>query len=348
MRRNENILSPPVGVSEPEWARLLFGGTCCQVCGVRGVNRIDFILRKRICYKCVRNSGLLKDRFHFDYLNESLLVLELVLPSRGRSGRRPPMYYNKDEIDTVLSELRQHRGTDQEEDYVQQRKLYLGQFSEDARRLDEWMVGDFARQKKEARKQAQVARDSRYEEIKARLVSLGYEERNLYSIRWLPGVRSTTQLTEHAWKTLEPRLLREIHRRYPPVDDSSTSSSSETTCFPLDSEMEQPSVSGPTIHHPPTSAWGLHNTTPQIDNISIDGLYDRLMTQLHGHNDPPLVESKNYMYEGGDFSRWFHDVYSASTRISEPVCDTSERDFGQWYYDNDNDSNAMASGSGTF
>ena len=31
MRRNQDILSPMMGVSEPEWARLLFGGTCCQV-----------------------------------------------------------------------------------------------------------------------------------------------------------------------------------------------------------------------------------------------------------------------------------------------------------------------------
>ncbi|KAK1235305.1 hypothetical protein PQX77_001479 [Marasmius sp. AFHP31] len=342
MRRNENILPPLVGVSEPEWARLLFGGTCCQMCGVRGVNRIDFILRKRICY-----NGILKDRFHLDYLNESLLALELVLPSRGRSGRRPPMYYNKDEINTVLSELRQRRGTDQEDEYIQQRKLYLRQFSEEAKRLDEWVAGDFARQKREARKQAQIARDSRYEEIKARLISLGCDQGNLYFIRWLPGVRSTTQLTESAWKTLEPRLLREIHRRYPPRDDSNMPSSPEPTHLPLDSEMEQPSVSVPAIHDSSTSAWGPHDTTPQIDAFSIDGLYDRLMTQLHGHNDSPSVES-NYIYEGGDFGRWFDDVYRASTRIPEPVQDTFERDFGQWFYDNDNDSNTMASGSGTF
>lgn len=66
--------SCPQNYSVPKWANLLFGGSHCQVarvflsltdnrftqlllcqsCGVRGVSRIDFGLRRRICGDCAK------------------------------------------------------------------------------------------------------------------------------------------------------------------------------------------------------------------------------------------------------------------------------------------------------
>ncbi|KAL0570945.1 hypothetical protein V5O48_011015 [Marasmius crinis-equi] len=240
MRRNYDIPEPPIGVSEPEWVRMLFDGTCCQarfsyqrasvlklklgqVCGVRGVNRLDFILRKRICYKCVKLNGVNAAEFQSSYAT----ILECVLPSQGCSVKRRALYYNKNEIETVLFEIRKRSEPEQEE-YIKERKSHLAEVLEvahhiglivfeqdlcisvqDAKRLERWMSAQAMKKKEEA----YGARDARFEEIKARLLLLNCSEEEISFIKYRSWAKSQTPLTERAWKMMKPRLLRTINQR---------------------------------------------------------------------------------------------------------------------------------------
>lgn len=119
-REHQSIPACPTDFSEPRWAALLYGGTncqvrnmpihprvtllikCLQICCKKGVQKVDFILRRRVCSKCK------KSRFVSDSSTQQTLHRYLSRLISAPAFRR--LYQDRDEkildlIPTLHGEL---------------------------------------------------------------------------------------------------------------------------------------------------------------------------------------------------------------------------------------------------
>ncbi|KAK7030393.1 hypothetical protein VNI00_014137 [Paramarasmius palmivorus] len=208
MRNTYQVPKPSEDLSEPEWAKLLFDGTRCQVCGAKGVTRVDFILQRRICYGCVRHNGVSAGRFNSAFWGEDDSVLEYVIPTPGYGGYSPTMYYNLSEVEIVLSELSRRRGPDLEA-YIKRRQAYNQRLQDHAVLCNKWLRSCEVERAQEA---AQLSR-SREEAVKQRLLEMGYSEEDARSADYeVNAVYRSAPLTERSWTGMRPALLSHIHR----------------------------------------------------------------------------------------------------------------------------------------
>ncbi|KAG7094856.1 hypothetical protein E1B28_005664 [Marasmius oreades] len=222
MRKRYNV-PEPFGLSEPEWARLLFDSACCQVCGVGGVTRVEFILQRRICYGCIKHNGVSEGRFRSKYWNLDKSILDYVLPSPGQSGSHPTMYFNCQEIDAVHHELLGRFGSTRIM-YLEKRKTYLNKLSEHAARCDKWMNHEYVSIKNE---EFRLDREARFAAIQTRLLELGYSREDTISVKHVPCVDKDSLLTNRSWAMIKSQVLLKIKRhRTNAFFDSDTTSGS--------------------------------------------------------------------------------------------------------------------------
>ncbi|KAF9486869.1 hypothetical protein BDN71DRAFT_793390 [Pleurotus eryngii] len=74
----EWCLECPADLSESEYAVLLFGGTNCYNCGTKGIQRIDFGLRRRLCVRCMNFKLVSEKRFDMLFPGSDHMLLELI------------------------------------------------------------------------------------------------------------------------------------------------------------------------------------------------------------------------------------------------------------------------------
>ncbi|ESK84450.1 hypothetical protein Moror_6214 [Moniliophthora roreri MCA 2997] len=206
LRNSFRAPAPMPGMSELEWARLLWGGTHCQVCGTKGVNRVDFILRKRICYACVKKKGIPRVAFKRRYPDADRVVLDLVLPTSGGNRGARNGYYHCEEIEKVIQEIALCKRRKAKENYNQKRKQFLKECSEHASRCEEWVAEDRSRKAEEA----DNVRESRIRAIYDRLRNMGYTEDDMQEVKWLQCVQRSTPLSEKSWDMISPDVFAVI------------------------------------------------------------------------------------------------------------------------------------------
>ncbi|KAK7034542.1 hypothetical protein VNI00_012389 [Paramarasmius palmivorus] len=217
--RNSFDAPPPMpGMSESQWAHLLWGsGTHCQVCGTTNVKRVDFILRKRICFACVKKKGIPRGGFKRRYRGADPIVLDFVLPTSGGSRGANGGYYNCEEIGKVVEELGLCRESKEKDEYIQERKDFLRECEEHARRCERWVAEYRARKTDETDSLCAA----RLQAIHKLLRDMGYSEDDMEDVEFLQCARRPTPLTDQSWKMISPSVIACIrgHRTFRMIEE---------------------------------------------------------------------------------------------------------------------------------
>ncbi|KAL0070327.1 hypothetical protein AAF712_002514, partial [Marasmius tenuissimus] len=265
-RQSCDVPEPWENMTEVEWAKLLFGNTKCQFCGTKGVQRINFILMKRVCFVCIQakfvtfpfclrdgrltwclsvNSGISKGRFKSFYPDEDKGVLELVEHARGMYRVLPvnvvlispfitgggrannTQYYNKEQIERVLTHLSVCRNPREVDTYVEERKAYLVRLNVVGISLDTCVALLFtvawdqrarlcwdwvANNRYQRFKDKESTREERFTAIGARLREMGYADEDLDLIKWMEEVYEAKPLTKRS--TIVTSRCNLISERY--------------------------------------------------------------------------------------------------------------------------------------
>ncbi|KAG7087308.1 hypothetical protein E1B28_013285 [Marasmius oreades] len=206
VRRSCKAPDPFPGMPEVNWARLLFGSTHCQECGHKGVQTISFILQKRICCACVKNTGLTKNRFKHRYPGVDKSVLDLIIPTDGGQRNGHTSYYSTSEIDRVLARINTCRNPEEVEQYKKERKDYLERLKVHDRACKDWVYADYARQVEDVVN----VRAARFGAVKYRLVAMGYTDKDIEGVRDHPHVSKDKLLTDHGWSMIKKEVTKAV------------------------------------------------------------------------------------------------------------------------------------------
>ncbi|KAF9260889.1 hypothetical protein L218DRAFT_1078989 [Marasmius fiardii PR-910] len=193
----------PGTLSEIEWVRLLFGSTHCQECGHKGVLSVNFVLQKRICNACVKETGVSKGRFKSRYPGVDKAVLDFVIPIDGGLKNGHTSYYSTSEIDRVLARLNACQGPEEAEEYKKERREYIQRVKAHDQVCCKWVGEDHARQQEDVRN----VREARFEAIKSRLVEMGYTDKDIETARGLACVTKDAFLTDRGWASIKKEVL---------------------------------------------------------------------------------------------------------------------------------------------
>ncbi|RDB20767.1 hypothetical protein Hypma_012172 [Hypsizygus marmoreus] len=85
---SEGVHGPPCleCLSEHQWAVWICGGAKCQVCGAKGVLKMDFSIRHRVCTPCKKSNLFAASKFAKLYPNYVPVLMKLV-PYTNVGGR---------------------------------------------------------------------------------------------------------------------------------------------------------------------------------------------------------------------------------------------------------------------
>ncbi|KAF7316507.1 hypothetical protein MIND_00169900 [Mycena indigotica] len=217
----EHADGPPVcpGMSEQQWAHLLYGKPVCQSCGARNIQRVDWGLQRRICVACRKGNLVVKSRFKTSYPDVDLSILDLLLythiggHSHGHASSS--FFYWQADITAMVQkmqaldkdiQLRVPGARKRKEAFIAERKAFIESIAEHAEVCLSWLDGAKDRRQKEK----QLVQKKRFDDIKAKLMALGYEEKDMQVIRWQTSVQQATPLTERGWKILRPSLETDV------------------------------------------------------------------------------------------------------------------------------------------
>ncbi|KAA1467018.1 hypothetical protein DENSPDRAFT_831972 [Dentipellis sp. KUC8613] len=205
------VPNPPEDMSEPSWANLIFGGPFCSNCGKRGVNRIDFALRRRLCQACVAE-GLVT----FQKIPTKLWGLFPVVPdmvpytNSSRCGDRTigKRYYWIQDLYNMHMRLEEWNSSNLTQEIICKyydeevrisREIVAGaqEFEEWTKDVSRWRITN-----------ANTMRLARRNEINQRCLAMGFDRSDLdsFAFSMLPGVRSEKPLTKKAWSLMQLRL----------------------------------------------------------------------------------------------------------------------------------------------
>ncbi|KDQ15359.1 hypothetical protein BOTBODRAFT_290130 [Botryobasidium botryosum FD-172 SS1] len=209
----------PTDLSEPAWANLIFGGLQCQSCGIKGVAKIDFYLRRRLCNSCKKRSLLYSVKFKSRFPDFDPTIMELI-PYTNTGGwahghaSNSKFFWISDiyEMSQMLGvyqsdvHMRKPGAKKALDDFQASRMEHVAAIIISAHRFVTWhndagneRIGT-ARQAKQERKDA----------IIARFVGLGYHRDDAKQVVDRDEGRSDRLLTEKIWarvrQQLEPAL----------------------------------------------------------------------------------------------------------------------------------------------
>ncbi|KAI0033511.1 hypothetical protein K488DRAFT_84870 [Vararia minispora EC-137] len=207
----------PEDVTVLAWANLLFGGSYCQHCGTKGVRKILFGLRMRLCQKCVSSTLVpymkAAPRFETKHFRPLSYQLDRLLPAAP--DRHGYMHFLERDISALLTDL----GTlcnglsDRDactavEKFCQERKAAFN-----PRRLHAESCLEWERRRQSARgTELYEIRSVRREEIVKRIKALGYEKDDACHIWRLKGINISQPLTNRAWDKLFPTIKASLDR----------------------------------------------------------------------------------------------------------------------------------------
>ncbi|KZV73184.1 hypothetical protein PENSPDRAFT_733025 [Peniophora sp. CONT] len=210
----------PEDMSEPAWTNLLFGGGKCAMCGSQTSKEILWAIRKRLCKAC-QSDHLVRSYVHErpDWMDSKIKWSDILPADPGRQlerhidvGRtcylifRPDAVAYVDEMNalridagpdffTLRSQLDEERKKKMLIRYKHANACYKSEDARSANRADE--LGDLKK--------------VRFEEIKTRLLELGYDAADINSREFKrhPEVRAPKPVTNRTWTRLGP-IVRQV------------------------------------------------------------------------------------------------------------------------------------------
>ncbi|KAG2342472.1 hypothetical protein BDR05DRAFT_964078 [Suillus weaverae] len=202
------------GMSEVEWANLLFGGSQCQECGKKGIWRIDFGIRRRLCPSCFNENLVCDSAFPYEFSGYDPIIMDLI-PSSNIGGDYHDhitscKFFWSDDVLKMAEELKVYLkpGAEQAlEDFKQSRKKYVDSDIGHITVCNAWADEDSSRQFSRARE----FRSQNIELFQARLVDLGHDAEDVKRMfdRHHYGVLDQ-ELTDARWKRLIPKVERKL------------------------------------------------------------------------------------------------------------------------------------------
>ncbi|KAK0476588.1 hypothetical protein EDD18DRAFT_1213926 [Armillaria luteobubalina] len=209
VREAEGGIEPPQDIPEYRWVDLLFGVSTCDVCNTRHV-RVDWMLRRRICKRCLKPNLIYEPRVAKLFPGADADVLSLVphtntgITTFSNNSR---FYWAPDIVEIIdkLVCLKSDRKPDSPKHlrgFINERKNLVDNIFKHAEKCLEWKA-QYEATKADESEQLMA---ERYQEIKSRLLELGYTQDDMSAIRWCNSVRKTTKLTSSSWKKILPDL----------------------------------------------------------------------------------------------------------------------------------------------
>ncbi|KAH6918137.1 hypothetical protein BKA70DRAFT_9226 [Coprinopsis sp. MPI-PUGE-AT-0042] len=212
-----NAPEPPEGYSETRWASLLFKSHC-QCCGVKGITKVDWMLRRRVCTWCKKRHLVYTGKFASKYPNYDKKIMDYALytnvggwahgyPSNSR------YYWDEDleEIHTKWSTVKSnaHNGLIGAKEAFTAWKEEREEFVEQAVKLSltyaKWHASDSGANKSTAANN----RALRLAAVKKRFEEAGYNTQDIDSALKLytPGIETgVPNVTNAVWTKLRPKL----------------------------------------------------------------------------------------------------------------------------------------------
>ncbi|KAG1904264.1 uncharacterized protein F5891DRAFT_1013676 [Suillus fuscotomentosus] len=202
------------GMSEAEWADLLFGGSDCYECGKKRVWDIDFGIRRRVCQPCLNENLVCKSAFPFAFPEYDLIILDLIPFSSIGAEDHDHDYivdlgcklFWSDDIDKMAEELEVYLkpGAEQAlEDFKQSRKKYVDSDSNHIAVCDASVANDCTQQSL----CVDELRSQNTKLFQARLVYLGHDAEDVERMfdNHHYGVLDK-EFTDARWKRLIPKV----------------------------------------------------------------------------------------------------------------------------------------------
>ncbi|KAF7429026.1 hypothetical protein PC9H_008264 [Pleurotus ostreatus] len=203
----EGCLECPADLSEPAYAVLLFGGTTCYNCGTKGIQRIDFGLRRRLCMRCMKVKLVSEKRFDKLFPGSDPMLLELIPYTHigGYSHGHSRFFYRDDIVKTqntirALQHAEDPKTATNSFFKVQRDRTWT--IISTLREYETWAENAAVRKVVESK--SRVAQ--RWEDIQQRFRNLGYINKDIAAIKSHPSVKSDTPLTNQGWGRVRPRL----------------------------------------------------------------------------------------------------------------------------------------------
>ncbi|KAG8922686.1 hypothetical protein FRC02_011686 [Tulasnella sp. 418] len=209
----------PDCLTEPQYAALVFT-TVCQGCGTIRAFRLYYSLYARYCATCLRDyltvvgtgagSDLQRQVGYSTFLD---VVPHFYGPEIGGSRRYSYTWARTETIDKLSAEWVALQTPEERTAFIDSHKAIVRAMRLHTTALDSW-------QREEDRKKSLLARDvrqGRNESIKDKLVSLGWDVKDLPANpskydkgdrrEWFKLTEKTQALTEKVWDNLYPKLL---------------------------------------------------------------------------------------------------------------------------------------------
>ncbi|KAG2035333.1 hypothetical protein BDR03DRAFT_962790 [Suillus americanus] len=217
-------------MSEVTWANLLFGGSQCYVCVTKGIMRIDFGIRRRVCTSCLKKNLVYKPHFSSKFSDLDPIIMDLI-PFTNTGGwahghASGSKFFWSDDVLKMAAQLGMYQkdvhmfkpgAKKRLEDFKQSRKRYVDSVidvrflqvvfldltpSKHAVVCKAWVDED----RKRHRLMVTELRSQNNELIKARLVNLGHDADDVAHIFRHREYEMDQELTDTRWKRLLPRI----------------------------------------------------------------------------------------------------------------------------------------------
>ncbi|KAK0191731.1 hypothetical protein F5146DRAFT_1050141 [Armillaria mellea] len=209
VREAEGGIEPPQDIPEYRWVDLLFGVSACDVCDTRHV-RVDWMLRRRICKRCLKPNLVYEPRVAKLFPGADAEVLSLIphtntgITTFSNNSR----FYWTPDIDEIIDKLdrlksdRKPGSSKHLLGFIKERKDLVEDILKHAEKCLEWKAQYEAIKADESER----LMAERYQDIESRLLELGYTQDDMSAIRWYNSVRKNAKLTSFSWKKILPGL----------------------------------------------------------------------------------------------------------------------------------------------
>ncbi|KZV73685.1 hypothetical protein PENSPDRAFT_648655 [Peniophora sp. CONT] len=209
----------PEDMDEPAWANLVFGGSWCETCGSKTSKDVLWAVRRRLCKNCREKNMITIYGLKHPTAMAPKTKWSDILPSDNLDGEmwaEPSRRFNsvfKKDVSSYTEELRALRATDG--DWINQRS----QLDADRKAKTTAIMkhADICYKAEKARVERRVhdlgnLRDTRFEQIKARLLELGYAAVDIehFAFRRHPEVKAPKPVTAKMWARLLPIVQKAV------------------------------------------------------------------------------------------------------------------------------------------